>query len=77
MMVRGNHFIEKIHPQMIFHHFWSIVFFVLVPVQRPGGFCSGVAGGFHSKACLLAFQPVWLLLVDGSVDFNPPPIVFT
>lgn len=35
-------------------------------------FCSGVAGGFHNKARVVAFRPVWRLLLDGSVDFKPP-----
>lgn len=72
MTVRGNHYDEKIPPQMIFSTaFGSVV----SRCSDQSAFCSGVAGGFHNEACLLAFHPVLLLLVDGSVDFNPPSIV--
>lgn len=45
---------------------------IVIRLCDQAAFCSGVAGGFHNKACLVAFQPVCLLLMDGSVDFNPP-----
>lgn len=72
MMVRGINFNEKNRPEMIFStSFGSIV----SRCSDQAAFCSGVAGGLHNKARLVAFQPEWLLLVDGSVDFYPPDSV--
>lgn len=64
LMVKGNHFVEKVHPQMIFFFFfylWEHSFCPKSPMRRPGGLLfgsgwrvsqQGLFGGFSTSVAV-------------------------